>query len=64
VKDVTSDMAATASKGSKVVRQYRDQEERKNAQEKHWELAGSKIGNIMGIKVKEEVDQDANVNYK
>lgn len=57
IKDPTCDLAIAATKGSKQVRVFRETEERKNAQEKHWELAGSKIGNIMGIKVKpEEVD--------
>uniref|UniRef100_A0A914EJD5 RNA helicase n=1 Tax=Acrobeloides nanus TaxID=290746 RepID=A0A914EJD5_9BILA len=64
VKDVTADMAVIASKGSKTVRTFREQEERKNAQEKHWELAGSKLGNLMGIKEKVEEDQTANVDYK
>lgn len=64
VKDVTADMAVIASKGSKTVRTFREQEERKNAQEKHWELAGSKLGNLMGIKEKIEEDQTANVDYK
>lgn len=52
-------MAVTASKGSKQVRVFREAEERKNAQEKHWELAGSKLGNIMGIKVKPEEGAEA-----
>uniref|UniRef100_A0A915D1S2 RNA helicase n=1 Tax=Ditylenchus dipsaci TaxID=166011 RepID=A0A915D1S2_9BILA len=60
VKDPTSDLAVAATKGSKQVRIFREQEERKNAQEKHWELAGSKLGNIMGIKAKpEETDAGA-----
>lgn len=57
-----------ARKGSKQVRIWREQEDRKNAQEKHWELAGSNLGNIMGIKVKEEVmdagDVSHGANYK
>lgn len=52
-----------ASKGSKTVREYREQEERIKAQEKHWELAGSQIGNIMGIEVKPE-EVDIGPNYK
>lgn len=54
MKDVTSDMAIAASKGSRQVRVFRDALEKKKAQEKHWELAGSNIGNIMGVK--HEVD--------
>uniref|UniRef100_A0A183CKF3 RNA helicase n=1 Tax=Globodera pallida TaxID=36090 RepID=A0A183CKF3_GLOPA len=64
VKDVTSDMAITASKGSKQVRVYRDQQERLKAQEKHWELAGTRIGEIMGIKAKAEETEPDNQNYR
>ncbi|VDM39928.1 unnamed protein product [Toxocara canis] len=60
VKNATSDLAVVATKGSGVVRAWREKEERKKAQEKHWELAGSNLGNIMGVKVKtEESDPDA-----
>ena len=48
-------MAITARKGSAVVRQQREQKERKKAQKKHWELAGTKLGDIMGVKKEEEV---------
>ena len=41
-------------KGSAVVRAHREQKERKKAQVKHWELAGTRIGDIMGVKKKEE----------
>lgn len=37
-----------------MVRQFREQKEKKKAQAKHWELAGTKLGNIMGIKQKDE----------
>ena len=47
-------MAQVARKGSHVVRKHREQKERKKAQHKHWELAGSKLGNIMGIKKDDE----------
>ncbi|VDK83962.1 unnamed protein product [Cylicostephanus goldi] len=67
VVDTTCDMAVAAARGSKVVRQFRESEERKKAQEKHWELAGSKLGNLMGVKQKPdetaEDDDDAN-DYK
>ena len=58
-------MAITANKGSKQVRYFRDQQERKNAQEKHWELAGTRIGDIMGVKAKpEEVDTSTSKDYR
>uniref|UniRef100_A0A8D3DHP0 Pre-mRNA-splicing factor ATP-dependent RNA helicase PRP16 n=1 Tax=Scophthalmus maximus TaxID=52904 RepID=A0A8D3DHP0_SCOMX len=56
VKDATSDMAIIARKGSQLVRKHREQKERKKAQHKHWELAGTKLGDIMGIKKKEDDD--------
>lgn len=57
MRDPTSDMAIVARKGSHLVRVYREQKERRKAQKKHWELGGTKIGNIMGIKKK--VDEEA-----
>nr|XP_036224851.1 pre-mRNA-splicing factor ATP-dependent RNA helicase PRP16 isoform X1 [Bactrocera oleae] len=56
VKDPTSDMALIARKGSNLVRVYREQKERRKAQKKHWELGGTKLGNIMGIEKK--VDEE------
>lgn len=64
VKDVTSDMAVIASKGSKQVRVYREQQERLKAQEKHWELAGTRIGEIMGIKAKTEEAEPDSQNFR
>ncbi|KAF5273704.1 hypothetical protein FQA39_LY07394 [Lamprigera yunnana] len=61
VRDPTSDMALLARKGSHLVKVYREQKERKKAQKKHWELSGTTIGNIMGIKKKEE-DEDVRYN--
>ncbi|XP_078740785.1 pre-mRNA-splicing factor ATP-dependent RNA helicase PRP16-like, partial [Lampetra fluviatilis] len=49
VKDPTSDLAMIARKGSLLVRRHREQKERKKAQHKDWELAGTKLGNIMGV---------------
>lgn len=57
VKDPTSDMALIARKGSALIRVYREQKERKKAQKKHWELGGTKIGNIMGIEKKVEEEE-------
>lgn len=60
-RDPTCDMAIVARKGSPLVRVYREQKERRKAQKKHWELGGTKIGNIMGIKKKED-DEDKRYN--
>ena len=47
-------MAMIARKGSHVVRKHREQRERKKAQHKDWELAGSKLGNILGVKSEDQ----------
>lgn len=59
VKDGTSNMAIMAKKGSQTVRYHRELKERKKAQKKEWELAGTQIGRIMGVK-KEKEDSEAN----
>lgn len=72
VKDATSDMAIISRKGSQLVRKHREQKERKKAQHKQWELAGTKLGDIMGIKKTEDpdisggkpVDEDGKVDYR
>ncbi|KAI4896471.1 hypothetical protein NFI96_032682, partial [Prochilodus magdalenae] len=70
VKDPTSDMAIISRKGSQLVRKHREQKERKKAQHKHWELAGTKLGDIMGIKKEEDasegkpVGEDGAVDYR
>ncbi|XP_072321946.1 pre-mRNA-splicing factor ATP-dependent RNA helicase PRP16 isoform X2 [Eucyclogobius newberryi] len=61
VRDPTSDMAIISRKGSQLVRKHREQKERKKAQHKHWELAGTKLGDIMGIKKTEEEESGAKV---
>ena len=47
-------MAVVSKKGCAVVRVHREQKERRKAQKKEWELAGTRIGDIMGVKKKEE----------
>lgn len=51
-------MTKVAAKGSAVVRYFREQKERRRAQKKEWELAGTRIGEIMGIKKTEGEDGD------
>ena len=55
-------MAMVARKGSALVRAFREQKERKKAQKKHWEIAGTTIGNIMGVQKKEEKDDRVNAD--
>lgn len=57
IQDPTSDMAVVSKKGCAVVRVHREQKERRKAQKKEWELAGTRIGNIMGVKKKEEEEE-------
>ncbi|KAL5467249.1 hypothetical protein EMCRGX_G031450 [Ephydatia muelleri] len=68
VKDPTADIAVLSKKGSLLVRRYREEKERKKAQDKNWELAGSRLGNVLGIKAKDEEDsklqEDGSTNYK
>ncbi|KAG9511146.1 Pre-mRNA-splicing factor ATP-dependent RNA helicase PRP16 [Fragariocoptes setiger] len=54
VKDGTSDMAMAAKKGSALVKKAREERERKRAQKKEWNLVDTQLGDIMGIKGKDE----------
>ena len=54
LQDSTSDMAMISRKGCHVVRVHREQKERQKSQHKHWELAGTKLGNILGVKQEED----------
>ncbi|CAF3769162.1 unnamed protein product [Rotaria sp. Silwood1] len=64
VKDPTSDMAIICRKGCQSVRKYREQKERRLAQEK-FELGGTKLGNILGIKRRDQKDeQSEDIDYK
>lgn len=47
-------MAMISRKGCHVVHVHREQKERQKAQHKHWELAGTKLGNILGVKKEED----------
>ena len=49
VKDPTSDIAVLARKGSTIVKLHREQKERKKLTQKRLDLAGTRLGNIMGI---------------
>ena len=67
IKDPTSDMAMVSKKGSRLVKIHREQAERKKAQKKEWELAGTKMGNLLGIEKendKEDKDADDNMDFR
>lgn len=56
VKDPTSDMALIARKGSALVREVREKQSMNKSRQRFWELAGSKLGDILGVaKTSEQV---------
>ena len=59
VRDPASDMARLAKKGSAILRVIRERNERSKMRERFWELAGSKMGNIMNVKPKDN-ESEAN----
>ncbi|KAK3872153.1 hypothetical protein Pcinc_022755 [Petrolisthes cinctipes] len=68
VKDSTSDMAIVSRKGSAAVKARREQRERRKAAKKEWELAGTQLGNLIGIKKEDETDdrkiEEGETDYK
>jgi pre-mRNA-splicing factor ATP-dependent RNA helicase DHX38/PRP16 len=54
VRDPTSDMAVFSRAGSKLVREKRDQRERAKATKASLEMAGTALGNIMGVTEEDE----------
>ena len=72
VRDPNSDMAQFARKGSAILKFIRERNDRTKMREKFWELAGSKMGNILQvenpskeiIEPEEKVNEDGTVDYK
>ncbi|XP_021746743.1 pre-mRNA-splicing factor ATP-dependent RNA helicase DEAH7-like isoform X1 [Chenopodium quinoa] len=59
LKDPTSDMAIISRKGSALVREIREKQSMNKSRQRFWELAGSKLGDILGVeKTAEQVDAD------
>lgn len=56
VRDPSSDMAVLARKGSQLLKRLREENDRAN-RERFWEVGGSKMGNLIGVK-KEIVTED------
>ncbi len=50
IRDVTSDLAVFSKKGSLLVRERRERQEREKAAAKAASLGGTVLGNLMGIK--------------
>ncbi|CEF67609.1 Pre-mRNA-splicing factor ATP-dependent RNA helicase PRP16 [Strongyloides ratti] len=66
IKDITSDLAVVAAKGSRCVKKWKENLEKIKAQEKHWQLAGTKMGTLLGVQDDKNINQDGDVenNYK
>ncbi|XP_010549285.1 PREDICTED: pre-mRNA-splicing factor ATP-dependent RNA helicase DEAH7 isoform X2 [Tarenaya hassleriana] len=62
IKDPTSDMAIISRKGSVLVREIREKQTMHKSRQRFWELAGSKLGDILGVeKTAEQIDADTSV---
>lgn len=60
VRDPTSDLAVFSRKGSKLVKEKREQKERAKAAAKMAALGGTALGNVLGVKEGEEKDSAGN----
>ncbi|CAB4294557.1 unnamed protein product [Prunus armeniaca] len=59
IKDPTSDMAIISRKGSTLVREIHEKQSMNKSRQRFWELAGSKLGDILGVeKSAEQIDAD------
>uniref|UniRef100_A0A3Q7JY12 RNA helicase n=1 Tax=Solanum lycopersicum TaxID=4081 RepID=A0A3Q7JY12_SOLLC len=59
IKDAMSDMAVISRKGSALVREIHEKQKRDKSRQRFWELAGSKLGDILGVeKSVDETDAD------
>ncbi|XP_015894382.1 pre-mRNA-splicing factor ATP-dependent RNA helicase DEAH7 [Ziziphus jujuba] len=59
IKDPTSDMAIISRKGSALVREIHEKQSMNKSRQRFWELAGSRLGDILGVeKTAEQIDAD------
>ncbi|PON64161.1 hypothetical protein PanWU01x14_126830 [Parasponia andersonii] len=59
IKDPTSDMAIISRKGSDLVRKFHEKQSMNKSRLRFWELAGSKLGDILGVeRPAEQIDAD------
>jgi pre-mRNA-splicing factor ATP-dependent RNA helicase DHX38/PRP16 len=63
IKDGTSDLAVFSKKGSALVKERREQQERAKAAAKLASIGGTNLGNLMGVKEGEN-GEDVDVNGK
>ncbi|XP_073302624.1 pre-mRNA-splicing factor ATP-dependent RNA helicase DEAH7-like [Primulina huaijiensis] len=62
LKDPTSDMAIISRKGSTLVKEIHEKQSMNKSRQRFWELAGSKLGDILGVeKTAEQIDADTAV---
>ncbi|CAI9117651.1 OLC1v1019095C1 [Oldenlandia corymbosa var. corymbosa] len=62
IKNPTSDMAVISRKGSTLVCEVHEKQSLNKSRERFWELAGSKLGDILGVeKTAEQIDADTAV---
>jgi HrpA-like RNA helicase len=61
VRDSTSDLAKIAKQGCPSIRSYREKRDLLKCRDKFWEVEGSKMGSLMGVKEKtpEPTDMDS-----
>ncbi|KAJ1655473.1 Pre-mRNA-splicing factor ATP-dependent RNA helicase PRP16 [Dispira simplex] len=59
VRDPTSDLAVFSRKGSRLVREKREEMEKQKATRHALELAGTTLGNVMGVRSTEEESQES-----
>ncbi|KAB2636978.1 pre-mRNA-splicing factor ATP-dependent RNA helicase PRP16-like [Pyrus ussuriensis x Pyrus communis] len=59
IKDPTSDMAIISREGSALIRKTHEKQNMNKLRQRFWELAGSKLGDILGVeKALEQVEAD------
>ncbi len=67
VKDPSSDLALLAKKGSQVVRALREKHDKTKMRERFWELAGSRLGDLLKVQKTEEeqeLEQEEDYDFK
>jgi pre-mRNA-splicing factor ATP-dependent RNA helicase DHX38/PRP16 len=70
VRDPLSEMAQFSKKGSTLIAQMRERTDKTKMRERFWELAGSKLGDILNIKQRDDetetvaLDDEGNFDYR
>ena len=58
VKDPTSDIAVLAKEGSAIVKRVKQEQDRSKMRDRFWEVAGSRMGEAIGVKKSSDEDLD------